>query len=195
VRTGAATPPAPAAALLVRRTKGEVTKAFTAGLADRVVYFCCHGDAGDDAAKSSSIKLEDGGLITVDYLGQNLVNTLDNPVVFMNSCQGGQVYSRFYRSFARWFLDRGANCVIGAQIDLPAVLAAWYAVHFFERFFSGDELVGRIVQDLARTLFLEHNNPLGLVYSVYRGIDTRLAISQVPAPAEATPRSDQTDVY
>jgi hypothetical protein len=82
--------------------------------------------------------------------------------------------SLFYRSITEEFLNAGANCVLGPQIDLPAVFAAEWAHQFFEEFFKGKRKIGIIIRDLTRVFCDQGRNPLGLIYSLYCGLDTHL---------------------
>ena len=81
--------------------------------------------------------------------------------------------SMFYDAFGLELLKGGANCVLGPQVDLPSPFAAEYAIALFSRFLNGERL-GDVVQDIARQCLLDRHNPLGLIVSMYRGLDTRL---------------------
>ena len=122
----------------------------------------------------ASMELSDGCRFEVSDIRQWLGRrTLDShPLVFLNSCQGGQMESLFYHSFAAELLVRKATCVVGAQIDVPLALAPEYARRFFARFLKGYEHVGAIVRDLAAEFLNRYHNPLGLIFSSYRGLDT-----------------------
>lgn len=166
---------------LIRKTKADLRTALNdAQYADQIVYFCCHGVvSGTTNAPNfgeASIALSDRPQeeVSVDDIHDWLSNrTLDStPLIFMNSCQGGQMASLFYKSFAAEFLDKRANCVVGPQTDVPGVFAAEYAKQFFTRFFGGNRRVGMIVRDLAWEFLDTYKNPLGLIYSLYRGVDT-----------------------
>ena len=81
----------------------------------------------------------------------------------------------FYESFAVELLNEGVVGLMGAQIDVPAVFAAQYAKEIFEKFFARTntqkQRLGPLVKKVNQKLWDENNNPLGLVYSLYRGID------------------------
>lgn len=166
---------------IIRKTKPDLCIALNdANYADQIVYFCCHsvvsGTAGQPNFGQASINLSERPPeeITVEDIRYWLSDrTLGStPLIFMNSCQGGQMASLFYKSFAAVFLDKRANCVVGPQTDVPGVFAAEYAKQFFTRFFGEKQRVGEIVRDLAWQLLDTYKNPLGLIYSLYRGIDT-----------------------
>lgn len=169
--------------LIERRQKGELQKAFmAAGFADRVVYFCCHGTgaSGPDTVnlQRARIALTDGLPITdadISFWLKGRPGLVSQPVVFINACQGGQLTTIFYQTLATEFLKQKAIGLIGAQIDIPAVFAAEYSQRFFDRFLNGGPgnrvRMGPLMQELAREFITKHHNPLGLVYSLYRGAD------------------------
>ena len=67
--------------------------------------------------------------------------------------------------------------MIGTQITIPAVFAQEYAERFFEEFLreplenEENVRVGPLMRNLARKFIDDYNNPLGLVYSLYKGAD------------------------
>jgi hypothetical protein len=165
-----------------RDTFVELGKALqSASFADEIVYFLCHGKgAGEFEAPnlgSAEVVLSDGVPVRAIDLDKWLSgrNLPTEPVVFINACQGGQLATLFYDSLAMKFLEKRAKALIGSQVDIPAVFAGQYAKRFFEKFLDrqkGDQArIGIIVRDLTREFFDQHQNPLGLVYSLYRGID------------------------
>lgn len=172
---------------LVERTeKAELRDALAADpFADRIVYFCCHGRGAlalDEASlQQTGLALSDGDLITGGEIAFWLQRrTLESqPFVFLNACQGGQMTTLLYRTIAVELMKRHAVGLVGPQLDVPAVFAAEYAQRFFRRLL-GEEggppaRVGEIVRDLARTFLEQHGNPLGLAYSLYRGVDCHLS--------------------
>ena len=99
------------------------------------------------------------------------------PLVFLNICDGGQFApTRIYKDFGPTFLGHGACSVIGPLIDIPAIFAGEFASRFFEEFFRGgqDASVGEILYKLRYQFFNDYKNPLGMVYSLYRGADIYL---------------------
>jgi hypothetical protein len=161
-----------------RRYKQLLETAFRSGnLTDRILYFCCHGEAsGEPEAPNLGnawIKLTDGSPITGhdidDWLRDHNLPT--SPIIFLNACESGQLTTLFYQTLAAKFLEKEAVGLIGPQIKVPAVFACEYAQRFFKRFLSGSEKVGPLIRTLAREFVDEYKNPLGLIYSLYRGAD------------------------
>ncbi len=147
----------------------------------RIVYFCCHGATSRERRtlnlEQPWIQLTDRENIGANdlsyWLGDRDLES--RPLIFINACQSGQMHSMYYESIASQFLEKKAIGLLGAQIDMPAIFAQKYAQMFFARLL-GDEptdgsRVGELVPALTRTLIQDHLNPLGLGYSLYRGMD------------------------
>jgi len=167
---------------VVRDRKAELAKAMQAAdFPDKLIYFACHGRVtggdGTVVAQASLTLSDDDPILTTDFVEWFDNQPLStNPVVFIGACQGGQMSSMFYDAFGLELLKAGANCVIGPQVDLPAPFAARYADALFSRFLAGNCRLGDAVRDLTRSCALERRTPLGLIISLYRGLDTRLVI-------------------
>ncbi|MFZ5780916.1 MAG: hypothetical protein ACOY4R_12025 [Pseudomonadota bacterium] len=166
----------------IRRTrKAELALGFTSGreTLERILYFYCHGrGAGADSTRPAEphLILSDGEVKAADFEywsdGDKPLPT--NPLIFINACQGGQMQTLFYQSFAVTLLKQGATGLIGAQVDVPAVFAAAYAERVFRAFFEKSERpvrMGPLLLQVNRALWDDHHNPLGLVYSLYRGVN------------------------
>jgi hypothetical protein len=167
---------------VIRDRKHALAKAMRAAdFPDKLIYFACHGHVSGDGttAAQASLTLSDDDPITTTDFVQWLDNQplFTNPVVFIGACQGGQMSSMFYHGFGVELLKAGANCLIGPQVDLPTPFARYYANALFTRFFAGAWL-GDAIRDLTRECALERRTPLGLIISLYRGLDTRLVIRQ-----------------
>jgi hypothetical protein len=157
-------------------------------LLDDILYFCCHAVAEGDNTTfrmgESQFSLTDGVAITPAEMDLCLKENVfqRGPIVFLNACQGAQLNSVFYQGFANTFLSRDASAVIGPQTEIPAVFAGEFARRFLDAFFAGGRdrdgnlvrQVGSILWDLRREFLDRYNNPLGLLYSLYRGADVFL---------------------
>lgn len=162
--------------VVVRRNKDELACALQDPLfADHILYFACHGQVSGSPGQAY-LKLTDDEKIysteVIGWLSQRLLPT--RPVVFVSACQGGQMSSLFYPAFGHHLLHRGARCLIGPQIDLPRAFAREYTTRLFSAFLEPRTKLGDIVRALAREFADDHHNPLGLIFSLYRGIDVHL---------------------
>jgi CHAT domain len=165
--------------------KTAVTKGLAAEPFDRqVVYFLCHAEgAGSSAApalESPYLKLADGCKIDAVAIRESVCSRFEPspPLIFINACRGGQLGTlvKHNFTFATEFLEQGAVCVVGPQIEVPAVFAGEFGKRFFERFIAQTDpppQVGLILRDLTCEMW-EHHNPFGLVYSLYAGADCHI---------------------
>ena len=120
---------------ITRETKREFGSAIkSSDYGDNIIYFGCHG-TGVSAATGPAqayVQLTDRQAIRstdfATWLAQNPLGT--NPVIFINACQAGQM-SLSYTSIGSVLMERGANCLLGPQINIPPSFAAAYASAFF----------------------------------------------------------------
>jgi hypothetical protein len=169
-------------ARVTRELKEDLTAEFLAGtFTDEITYFGFH--CATSAQGDPSLRLRDGEPITA----QDLENWLPDPdylptrpVVFINACQGGKMSSIFFETLGKKMLAKGANCVIGPQIDMPVLFGAEYATRLFERFLTPGQRLGDVVLELSREFAASYRNPLGLTYSLYRGVDVYLSREDSP---------------
>ncbi|MCT2589537.1 hypothetical protein LHJ74_06300 [Streptomyces sp. N2-109] len=172
----------------VRGAKWELARALSSpDFGDHISYFGCHaevgstgygrgsGAAGYGATQPYFVLGDDERIYVSDLMGWRPVDQLaSSPLVFVAACQGGQLSSDFYPSFGRQLLDMGARCLVGPQIDLPRAFAREYTARFFTSFLDKGGRIGDITQALARDFAREHGNPLGLIFSLHRGMDVHL---------------------
>ncbi|MCS7481908.1 hypothetical protein ACFFQW_44755 [Umezawaea endophytica] len=165
------------AATTVRTRKAELAVAFQSpDFADHVVYFGCHGEAGTKDQRAYLVLGDGEKIYSTEVMAWLSKGLSTRPVVFVGACQGGQLASMFYPAFGYHMLHRGARCLIGPQIDLPRAFAREYATGLFDAFLTPNTRLGDIVRQLAREFLDKHHNPLGLIFSLHRGIDVHLAV-------------------
>jgi hypothetical protein len=167
------------AEVVVREDKRTLSEHFRShDFADQVTYFGCHGkvSGAGGLVEHPYLKLGDGERIYGTEIESWLVDAPlpTRPFVYVGACQGGQVCSSFYAAFGQILLGNGGRCLIGPQIDLPPAFACEYSRRLFSEFLDTGAKLGDIVRSLARRFADEHANPLGLMFSLYRGIDVHL---------------------
>lgn len=167
-------------------TKAELAGSFQlhSNLAhlDQLLYFCCYGYGGDTEnggpPAPAKMLLSDGQAITSNDFAywQDTKPFENNPLVLINTCQGGQVGSLFYRDFVRELLARKAGAIIGPQIDLPLVFASEFTRELFTQLLDKNrsEKLGQLLQQLTRHFLDECCNPLAMTYGLYHGADLRV---------------------
>lgn len=165
--------------VVVRRKKAELATALQDGaFGDHITCFGCHGEVSGDEGQVGQPYLvlsDDERIYGAELAGWMSDASLPTrPVVYAGACQGGQLSSHFYPAFGHHMLRHGARCLVGPQIDLPRAFAREYTTQLFTQFLEPGGRLGAIMRALARTFLAEHGNPLGLAFSLYRGIDVHL---------------------
>lgn len=165
--------------------KAEVVEALGAQpFAQQVLYFLCHGEAAGTSDKPElappCLQLANDERIKEVDIRESVVDKFapSPPLVFINACRGGQLSTlvRHSFTFASEFLEQGAICVVGPQIEVPAVFAGEFGKRFFERLMAPTKpppQVGVVLRDLTREMW-NARNPFGLVYSLYAGADCHI---------------------
>ena len=184
----------------------DFKKGLMNGASEHIFYFCCHARAAESAVdkatgivKAISPELfltspprEPVRPVDIDAWLDSCESLPGSPLVFINACEAARTGSYLYDGFASRFLNHAARCVIGPELEMPAIFARDFAIRFFEDFFkTGPEhSVAKIMLRLRREYLTEHFNPLGLLYSLYRGGGLYIA-SRLPA-GKAAKSSDAT---
>jgi hypothetical protein len=164
-------------AVTTRVSKRELANALRGGAyRDHISCFGCHGQVTPDDGRIGlpHLELGDGERI----YGSELASWLSReepmpmrPLVFVGACQGGQLSSAFYPAAGHHLLRNGARCLLGPQVDLPRAFAREYAARLFHALLDEGARLGDTVRSLARYFTDETGNPLGLIFSLYRGVD------------------------
>jgi Peptidase family C25 len=129
-----------------------------------LIYFFCHGTAKELQFDKTRPKLTadnvEGG---PDYPGW--------PIVFVNSCDAGNISPLSFYSFRTEFRKRKAAGLIAPFFPVPTMFAAMFANAFMTAYLNRQP-VGQILLNLRREL-LAKNNPLGLWYSLQCPLDIK----------------------
>jgi hypothetical protein len=167
--------------IIRRTTRDEVLKALSGETStDQVIYFYCHGISNDPAdtggTDTSTLILSNNGRLTLKDL--SLYAPIEDqfssaPLVFINACESAELSPLVYDGFVPYFVAKGARGVIGTEVKVPAKFAVEWAQRFFDRFLKG-ESIGEATLNLRNEFFEQHNNLLGLLYSLYVDCDTKV---------------------
>ena len=89
--------------------------------------------------------------------------------------------SLFYNALGKVLIARGVNCLVGPQLDVPPIFAREYAKAFFaqlaaERVDEAPRRAGDIFHQLTVEGVTNCKNPLVLMMSLYRGIDSHICL-------------------
>ena len=119
--------------------RAEVIKGLSAEpFQFQVIYFLCHAEGAGTTVKPNLqppiLELTDGTIDAID-LRESIHHRFKGspPFVFINACRGGHFGTTVSHNFtfASEFLEQGAVCLIGPQIEVPAVFAGEFGKRFF----------------------------------------------------------------
>ncbi|MEV5107546.1 hypothetical protein ACFQ7G_19830 [Streptomyces massasporeus] len=168
-------------------TKPKTAEALTEPNCDRhVVVFGAHGTGlrpGRRDTQQAKVVLSDDLPIYADdiqYWASDRATRLADPLCFMMVCEGGRAGMYLQEGLARPLFNLGVGCLIGPQIEVNTPFGSRFTCRFFEEFFKG-ERAAAVVRQLSQEFIVQHATPLGLVFTLIRGIDNCL-VTEIASP-------------
>jgi hypothetical protein len=96
-------------------------------------------------------------------------------LVFLNACGTQTTLPRAVSSIVREFHECGRSAIVTTWCDVPDLVAAKMSDYFYRALYAaGGMTVGEALRAARLRLLNEHNNPLGLLYTVYGDADYRV---------------------
>jgi hypothetical protein len=134
-----------------------------------LLYFYCHSRGGADTSPALRFGAAGGADSELGRFDMGSRNLPDAPVVFLNACSTNAAAPLLANQLRELFFSRGCRGYIGAETDVPAVLAARFATAFFSFLYgaAGRQMtsVGEAVAQARRFLWTEYRNVGGLFYN------------------------------
>jgi hypothetical protein len=133
----------------------------------RGLHFIGHGRYNPDKPDESVLVLGGEALEPDDLSGRRLNFGRDQPLVFLNACEVGQVGYSLTRlgGWAPAFLRAGASVFIGSMFRVTDTLAADFAEAFYKELVGGAPVSQAVRQ--ARAAIKSDTDPSWLGYSLY----------------------------
>ncbi len=94
------------------------------------------------------------------------------PTVILNMCESAEVTPSLSESFIHFFIDRGAQSVIGTECPMTTTFAHPFGELLLTSILKGEQ-IGKAVLDARRHFLKEQKNPLGLAYTLFGSATTR----------------------
>jgi hypothetical protein len=165
----------------IRRCKVDVADAFCdPQVKEHILFFGAHGCAqrnDERGTLEARVVLEDDDPICVSdlvYWQSIRKERMPNPLCFMMVCEGGHATPLLHAGLGKALHGLGVGCLVGPHIDIPRMFASHYTCRFFEEFFKPGARVASVARDLAQRYMDVHATPLGLAFTLLRGIDNCL---------------------
>ncbi len=143
------------------------------GEALNLAHFACHVSYREESPNLSRILLSDDFPITLKDLEVYGVEISDHPLVILNACETGNLNPLYTANFAAAFLKYGARGVVATECAVPDDFAGDFAQELYTHLLAGEPL-GESLLATRRYFLEEHNNPSGLLYSMYAPPSIRL---------------------
>jgi len=141
----------------------------------QIQHFACHCDTQFDDADDYALILgrDAGHRVTLKEIYDGVLERErealwdeGRPLVMLNACGSTRISAKDFRSFPTWFLSNRYRAFLGAETDVPDIVAAHYAARLYEELLGGAALAEAVVR-ARRRLWNERGNPLGLLYVMY----------------------------
>ena len=155
---------------------------------DQIQHYSCHCDTEQDDAAEYSLHLLDRERflrsravrsVSIDDLEGEFGGfsarrpSTPYPLIFLNACGASKLTPKGVTSFPKLFLEIGNRGVIGTEASVPDIVAANFSGLFYSTLIDGKS-VGEASYISRRELLRLHNNPLGVLYTVYADPDLRV---------------------
>ncbi|WP_437064290.1 hypothetical protein [Streptomyces sp. enrichment culture] len=156
-------------------------------LDEDIMYFFCHGQytaQGDrtwlslslsDAPKFNATMLDQYRAPHTEANAEDAEVIFFHPLVLLNVCFAGAPATVGFADLAGTFIKHGALGVLAPQIAMPRVVGAEFALQFLTRYICGGKTAGAALLKTVRWFTKNYRNPLPLAYSLFCGLDSRLA--------------------
>jgi hypothetical protein len=138
-----------------------------------LAHFACHAVYEDGSPHRSHLILSQEFPITLMDMEVYGIVTNNHPLIIMNACETGNLNPLYTSHFAAAFLKYGARGVVATECAVPDDFAARFAEQLYTRLLAGEPL-GESLLATRRYFWEEHNDPSGLLYSMYAAPNIRL---------------------
>jgi hypothetical protein len=156
-----------------------------------IVHFCCHYYTKelaeidqsspflsfDDLRKNISVTALRGALASASNLtpaGRCPSAHFAQALVVLNACETAAT-APFTHGILQFLLSRGFRHIIASETLVPDSLSSEFATYFYLALMRG-ETIGEGLRSARLTLVNLHDNPGGLLYTLYGDPDVRLAV-------------------
>jgi hypothetical protein len=152
------------------RSTADVRQVAQAG-GVQLLHFAAHGRFDPENANLSPLSLQDGALTPFDFAGERAAGLRrERPLVFLNACHTARL------AFAltglggwaeRLIADLNVSAFIGTLWEVNDLLAAEFAIAFYERLLAGDTLGQAFYTARLHVRDRQPANPTWLAYVLY----------------------------
>lgn len=149
-----------------KKTEMDKLREF-ASINRHIYHFACEV-VGDPNPARIKLVITDWFPITPDDLRRDRIVFNGKPLIVLNACDTGKVDHPFHTSdLISNLLKTEIQGIVATESKMPDQFASAFIMEFYDRLLSGYE-IGMALQSTRHFFLKEHNNPLGLFYSLYQ---------------------------
>ena len=131
-----------------------------------LAHFACHALFNNESPPQSYIEISNDFRITLMDMDVYGLVIDGYPLIVMNACETGNLNPLYTSYYAAAFLKYGARGVVASECTVPDAFAASFAEQLYTRLLAG-ECLGNSLLACRRYFLQQHNDPSGLLYSMY----------------------------
>ncbi len=139
-----------------------------------IAHFACHAEYVGGPNKSK-FTLTNDFPISLQDMDDLTIN--GKPLIFMNACESGTLNPLYTKSFASYFIQRGAVGVVATECVIPDQFAAAFAERLYTLLLKKQKQLGESLL-ATRKYFYKKGNPTGLLYSMYAPPSIRVSVQE-----------------
>jgi CHAT domain-containing protein len=150
-------------------TASQVKDALRQG-SNHWFHFACHGDFDYARPDESALQLQGDSLTPSQIVGPMRTGVAaSRPLVFLNACHTAEAAFSLTRmgGWAERFVRAGASAFIGSLWEVNDVLAAEFAIKFYDEMLAGQTLGDAFHAARIHIRELDEANPTWLAYTLY----------------------------
>lgn len=179
------------------RSLDEVRELARAG-GVQLLHLAAHGRFNGSNAELSPLTLDGGTLTPADLVGERVAGLRrERPLVFLNACHTARLAFALTNlgSWAeRVIADVGASAFVGTLWEVNDLLAAEFAIVFYDRLLAGDTLGQAFYAARLAVRDRQPDNPTWLAYVLYGDPNSRVVWGSEEAVEAAAPEAQSLAV-
>jgi hypothetical protein len=149
---------------------------------DRHIYhFACHVEIDPNPARSNVI-ITDWFRVSPDDMRRHRIEFKKSPLVVLNACDTGRGNPFHTSDLVSNLLNSEIQGIVATECQVPDVFASAFIQKLYQHLLAGDE-IGFALKSCRKYFLEQHNNPLGLLYSLYQ-ISPRWRIIRQKLPTQ-----------
>lgn len=139
-----------------------------------VAHFACHAVV-ESFSRESYLELTSQLRVRLEDMSVEKYLLAGSPFVVLNACGTSIRDPSKTSDFVRSLMLSGSRGVLSTECNVPDLFASVFIQNLYGRILNGDPVI-QALSDTRQYFLTAYNNPLGLLYSAYLPLESRLVI-------------------